>query len=1073
MKTVFRLTLVLLLAGLLAFGMLACDDTEGDGGDTTPVVEPTRITLNKNTLSLPVTSNETLAVTITPATASQAVNWTSSVPTVATVSADGNVSALANGITIIFATTATGERTSCVVTVTDIFSPDGLIYKATENGLQVIGYNGTSSNVVIPSTYQNKPVVSISASAFKNKTQLTALTIPDSVTEIKTGAFFGCSGIEELTIPVTHLNTFPGKSYLRKITITGNGVLPENALSDLNRLNTVTLSNGITAIGTGAFADSAALTTVHFGNAVTTIGTAAFQGCTALTTITIPETVTAIGPAAFRYCHFLTQITLPSNLTKIDANTFYNCIGLTQITLPTSVTEIGESAFEGCTKLAITAIPNTVQKIGARAFAGCTDLTSMSIGAGVTQIDSFAFKGCTKLTAFSFGRAVSALGTNLFADCDALSTLTVADENTMYRSENNCVIAITTNTLVLGCKSSVIPSSVTIIGRKAFEDCVGLTTIAIPASVTEIHPFAFAGCEALASISFDPLIQLTQISEGAFQACVGLTSVVVPNTVTWIGSGAFAGCKELAEITIPFVGACLEPTGQHYPFGYIFGSSATGYTGCTATTQYYAFGSGTTNTQAIFQIPNKLRTVTVTGGKLVYGAFSNCQGITSFSYTGATVAIEDRVFEGCVNLRQFATTADVTKIGPAAFSKCERLTAISLSGPATQVDSRAFDSCTQLTSITLPANIQTIGFAAFQNCTSLTAYAVPSTVVTIDDAVFQGCTALQSLSIPAATTSIGEMLLDGCSALTAITVAPENTSYYGAENCIIATATNTLLYACNATTAIPSAVTAIASHAFAACDKMTTLTVPNTVTEIAEAAFFGCSDLVEITLPFVGKRATAADEFNQYPLGYIFGNTSFANSKSYYQRYHSSSLTNIKQSYFRLPAGLKTVTITGGYIPYGAFSGCNDLTTVSITSDAPVVGPYAFYDCKKLSSLSLPDTVTEIGSYAFQNCLSLTLIDLPTSLTAIRSYAFYNCSALTEITIPANVSTIQPYAFYGCASLDRVVFENGTGWVSNDIAQLFLPVDFTDPTTNAMMLSVNSYSGGMADMNFTRTTQTA
>ena len=118
----------------------------------------------------------------------------------------------------------------------------------------------------------------------------------------------------------------------------------------------------------------------------------------------------------------------------------------------------------------------------------------------------------------------------------------------MYDSRNNCnaIVESATNTLMFGCKNTIIPNSVTSIGRDAFSWCSGLTSISIPNSVTSIGYAAFSWCSGLTSITIPNSV--TSIGEGAFYGCDVLTSITIPNSVTSIGDIAFAECCGLTSV---------------------------------------------------------------------------------------------------------------------------------------------------------------------------------------------------------------------------------------------------------------------------------------------------------------------------------------------------------------------------------------------------------------------------------------------------------------------------------------------------------------------------------------------
>ena len=190
------------------------------------------------------------------------------------------------------------------------------------------------------------------------------------------------------------------------------------------------------------------------------------------------------------------------SVTSIRWSAFANCSGLTSVTIPNSVTSIGEDAFLDCSGLTSVTIPNSVTSIGNRAFNGCSGLTS----------------------------------------------IVVEDGNPVYDSRNNCnaIIETATNTLHFGCKTTIIPNSVTSIGSYAFYKCSGLTSVTIPNSVTSIGDHAFYDCSGLTSVTIGNSV--TSIGSYAFWGCSGLTSVTIGNSVESIGVYAFSSCSELLDV---------------------------------------------------------------------------------------------------------------------------------------------------------------------------------------------------------------------------------------------------------------------------------------------------------------------------------------------------------------------------------------------------------------------------------------------------------------------------------------------------------------------------------------------
>ena len=406
----------------------------------------------------------------------------------------------------------------------------------------------------------------------------------------------------------------------------------------------VVLPTTITSIDNDAFYDCTNLKKVNIPNSVTSIGDFAFSGCTGLTSIMIPDSITSIGYAAFQRT------------------------GLTSATIPDSITIINEETFSGCTDLTSVIIPNTVTKISYEAFSNCSGLTNITIPNSVTIIENYAFSNCYRLTSIAIVESVTSIGNYAFYRCSGLTSIRVDENNTVYDSRDNCnaLIEKSTNELMVGCKNTTIPNSVTSIGNSAFYGCTGLTSVTIPNSVTKLGESAFRECAGLASIEIPNSV--TEIGSTAFYECVGLTNITISNSVTDIGNEAFCKCTELANIVVDENNTVYDSRDN-----------------CNAVieknTNKLVFGCKNTT------IPNN---VTSIGDS----AFYECTGLTSITIPSSVTSIGNSAFSGCTGLTSITIPSSVTRIGRSTFYECTGLTSIMIPSSVTSIDSWAFGGWT-------------------------------------------------------------------------------------------------------------------------------------------------------------------------------------------------------------------------------------------------------------------------------------------------------------------------------------------------------------------------------------------
>ena len=679
-----------------------------------------------------------------------------------------------------------------------------------------------------------------------------------------------------------------------------------------------------------------------------------------------------------------------------------------------SVTSIGESAFQFCSGLTSVVIGNSVTSIGSSAFSGCSGLTSIVIPNSVTSIGNYAFSGCSGLT-----------------------SIVVAEGNAKYDSRENCnaIIEKETNTLVVGCKNTIIPNSVTSIGGSAFSGCSGLTSIEIPNSVTSIGENAFYGTawynnqpngvvyagnflyKYKGNMPSNTSIKINEgtlgIAAGAFYACSGLTSIEIPNSVTSIGYGAFSGCSGLTSI----------------------------------------------------EIPNSVTSIE-------YWVFENCSGLTSIEIPSSVTSIGSSAFSSCSGLTSIEIPNSVTSIGKDAFARCSGLTSAVIPNSVTSIEQGVFWECTSLKNVVIGNEVTSIGMHAFLDCSSLVSIEIPYSVESIGEEAFKGCTNLRtvinhsSLSITKGSKNNGYVayyavsvtylpydflvgdfafaVINGVNTLLGYLgndteiILPDN---YNGENYVIGA------YAFYNNTSITSivignSVTSIADNAFEGCTnlkkvELNTTTVENwfsgytsikeivtgnSVTSIVGSAFSGCTNLASLT---VGSKVASigTNAFNGCgniikvfwlgntpPAGYeqLSGKINYVANNQYTNLTGEVVVSQFLSSKFEIDGTVYVPTSlsdrTCCIVDYDILSDVSDVAieeTVSyqgVSLKVQDINPYSFYGKENLETV-LFEHNGGIGTSAFEGCTSLKNIEIPHSVTFVGDHAFRNCTRLNDAKI--------------------------------------------------------------------------
>ena len=259
---------------------------------------------------------------------------------------------------------------------------DGIKYKHTDDGYVVTGYEGSLTELTIPSKVLGESVTSIASGAFSCCETIKSVVIPDSVVAINYRAFEKCTSLNSIFIPDS-------------VTSIGG-----NAFFGCSNLVSIVIPNSVTSVGEGAFSECMKLMSLTIGSGESWIN-AAFEGCP-IADLTINTGVDAIEEGTFLGFNSLVNVTLPSGITIIGKKAFDGCTNLTSIVIPDSVTSIGDYAFRNCTKLSSLTIGESVVEIGSCAFQHCVSLFEVKIPASVLKINSDAFYECENVKKIIF-----------------------------------------------------------------------------------------------------------------------------------------------------------------------------------------------------------------------------------------------------------------------------------------------------------------------------------------------------------------------------------------------------------------------------------------------------------------------------------------------------------------------------------------------------------------------------------------------------------------------------------------------------------------------------------------------
>ena len=347
---------------------------------------------------------------------------------------------------------------------------------AENNNASIKGIIGQKKNLILPSKIAGYDVVTTEKEAFKGKTFIETVTIPEGIRTLGIGTFSGCTSLKSVTLPST-------MSVISASAFEGCTALQTAPLIDPDPNDDCNIE--IVEIGEKAFKGCTKLSDVQFPTTLNKIGANAFYGCSAITTITMPDNIRTLGDSAFQLCTNLSKVKLSSSLRTIPKAAFQGCTALTSIVIPEDVEEIADGtdklgAFQSSGLISVT-LPDRLGKIGAFAFKD-TPLTSVTMKNGVTTLGKSCFEACKSLGSVTLSEGLTSISERAFADCTSLTTVEIPEKVT-----------------------AVMKEAFSCFDAKTYSGSGSLSSVTLPKNLLTIGDTAFAGHAPLKSIELSDL----------------------------------------------------------------------------------------------------------------------------------------------------------------------------------------------------------------------------------------------------------------------------------------------------------------------------------------------------------------------------------------------------------------------------------------------------------------------------------------------------------------------------------------------------------------------------------------